>query len=206
MIDIDERLAALAQHAPLPGAAVADDVRRGRQRLRTRRLATTGGAAVAAVVAGLAWGGTTSEPADRRAVDRTPATGQAPVTDPTLAKVVDGLARTADDDGDGTVDATEMIALAQRSRPGRRGGTVFRFDSGTRWAAVVGRPCPAGWTCGPATLPGADRAAVAVSADFTQVAAAYGDDVYVITLLERESLTLEQVRRLELAYEVPKGP
>lgn len=199
MIEIDERLAALAQHAPLPGAALADDVRRGRKRLRARRLAATGGVAAAAVVAGLAWSGPTSEPAERRAVE------QPPATEPALAAVVDGLARAADDDGDGTVEAGEMIALAQRSQPGRKGGTVFRFDTGTRWAAVVGRPCPAGWTCGPATLSGADRAAVAVSRDFTQVAAAYGDDVYVITLLERDSLTLEQVRRAVLAYVVPRS-
>ncbi|NHA00474.1 hypothetical protein G5V59_11725 [Nocardioides sp. W3-2-3] len=199
MIEIEERLAALAQDAPLPGGAVADDVRRGRQRLRARRLAVTGGVVAAAVVAGLAWSGPASEPADRQAVEPPPA------TKPALAAVVDGLTRAADDDGDGSVDASEMIALAQRSQPGRKGGTVFRFDTGTQWATVVGRPCPPGWTCGPATLPGADRAAVAVSRDFTQVAAAYGDDVYVITLLERDSLTLEQVRRAVLAYVVPRS-
>lgn len=202
MIDIDERLAALAQHAPLPGAAAADDVRRGRRRLRARRLAATGGVAAAAVLAGAAgaaWNGTASEPADRSAVE------QPRAVDPSLAAVVDGLARAADDDGDGTVEASEMIALAQRSRPGRGAGTVFRFDTGTRWSAVVGRPCPSGWTCAPATLRGADRAAVARSDDFTQVAAQYGGDVYVITLLERESLTLEQVRRARLAYEVPRS-
>lgn len=198
MTGIDERLAALAEHAPVPHAPVTADVRRGRQRLRTRRLAAAGATATAAVVAGLAWGGTAGEPADRRAVDRPPAAA------PLLGDVVDGLARAADGDGDGTVDASEMIALAQESRPGRGGGTVFRFDTGTQWSAVVGRPCPADWTCAPATLPGADDAAVAVSDDFTQVAAEYGDAVYVITLLERESLTLEQVRRAVLAYRVPR--
>ena len=198
MMEIDERLAALAEHAPVPHAPVTADVRRGRQRLRTRRLAATGAVAAAAVVAGLAWGGPAGDPDDRRAVDRPPA------AEPWSAGVVDGLVREADGDGDGTVDASEMIALAQRSRPGRTGGTVFRFDTGTQWTAVVGRPCPAGWTCAPASLPGADDAAVAMSDDFTQVAAAYGDDVYVVTLLERRSITLEQVRRVRLAYEVPR--
>lgn len=205
MIGIDERLAALGEEAPVPDAPVAADVRRGRRRLRTRRLAATGGVAGAAVVAGVAWGATVSAPADRHAVDLPP-TSHPRTTQPALAGVVDGLARAADDDGDGTVDASEMIALAQRSQPGRTGGSVFRFDTGTQWSAVVGGPCPSGWTCGQASLPGADRSAVAVSDDFTQVAAAYGDDVYVITLLERDAITLEQVRRATLAYEVPRRP
>lgn len=186
MIEIDERIAALTAHAPVPETPVADDVRRGRRRLRARRAVAWGGAtavAASAALAGVALGDRPGE----QARDRTPVA----VVPPEVAPPPSGADRFAELgallEADGRSDAVftlqELRDLTDTvERRFGRTGRWHAVETTRSWAAAGAGACPSGWACADLRVRGADRARTAQSGGVRQVAVDFGGDVLVLTI------------------------
>lgn len=185
---LTERLHLLADGAPLPGTPPADDLRRGRRRLRARRVAATGGAtALAAALAGVALGTVPGEqarepaprPAERSVADR-PAPRAA---QDSLAERVEALADGGDDGDKGVIRLDHLRYVSDTLRD-RVAGPVGWLSVGTAtsWRSVGADRCPAGWTCEAARVRAADRARWAWSGTVRQLAVAFDGTVHVFTL------------------------
>lgn len=180
---LTERLHLLADAAPLPATSVADDVRRGRRRLGSRRLAATGGAAAVAVVAAMALGGAVAE----RAEDAVPPPARPPVADAPAPRTGDesldlgGLLRQGTGEAIFTLDEIQRFTDAVRARYPERGWR-YSAAASTDWAATGAGSCPAGWTCGDLGVRGAAHARWAESGEVRQAAVDFGGNVIVVTL------------------------
>lgn len=204
---LEERLLAdhlhrVADRAPVPTTPVADDVRRGRGRLRRRRaLVAAGSAAVVALTAGgfaLVGGGTEQRSAE-------PPVADGPVEGGLEAGVPDGvparepLVRQLEslrDEGDPAITLAELSAMTEVLQDRLRGDRVlwFRVGRGTSWDAVGGDVCPSGWTCEDVTVDGASRAVFARSGTVRQLVVELPGDAVVLTFN-----TVDE-RPTELAY------
>lgn len=197
---LGERLHLLTDDAPLPGTAPADDVRRGRRRLRARRLAVAGGAtALAAALAGVVLGTVPAEraqdpapqPADRTVADR-PSSRTA---EGALAERVEALSD-GGDGGDGAVIRLDRLQQVSDAIGARVAGPVGWLSVGTAasWRSLGADRCPTGWTCETARVRGADRARWAESGTVRQLAVAFDGTVHVFTL------NAEDARPAEVAW------
>lgn len=193
---LTERLHQLTDAAPLPGTVPADDVRRGRRRLRTRRAAGAGGAtALAAALAGVLLGTVPAE----RAQDPAPRPAEPTVADrPAPRTVQDSLAERVEalgvrgDGGDGRIRLDRLQYVSDTLRA-RVAGPVGWLSVGTAasWRSVGADRCPDGWTCEAARVRGADRARWAESGTVRQLAVAFDDTVHVFTLNTEEERPAE---------------
>lgn len=184
---LSERLHLLADDAPLPGTPAADDVRRGRRRLRARRLAGAGGAtALAAALAGVVLGTVPAEQAQDPApqpAERTVADRPAPrAVQNSLAERVEALSD-GGDGGDKAVIRLDRLQHVSDTLRTRLAGPVgwLSFETATSWRSVGADRCPNGWACEAARVRGADRARWAESGTVHQLAVAFAGTIHVFT-------------------------
>lgn len=182
---LTERLHHLGDAAPVPPTAPADDVRRGRRRLRRNRvLAVAGTATAVAALAGVGFAvtGSTSTTADRAAAP--PAAGQpAPEGDTDEARLAGVLVGEVVESG-GEYRIAYLLATAAviEKEMGDRPWATLGVGEAPSWKASGAPDCPAGWTCEAADVKGASRAKLATDGTVSQVVAKFPKQVLVLSL------------------------
>ncbi|MDQ6523663.1 hypothetical protein RB608_08645 [Nocardioides sp. LHD-245] len=191
---IDTELAARLYHltdgAPVPVVPTVDDVRRGRGRLRRRRLARVGagGTTLAvATVTGLALGVPGTQHAAPAPIAQQPPVAQAPRPAPqqapgeAVAAEVQDLARSAP--GGAGVTLAQMLAMTDVLDDDLGGGQTMHVGIGTptSWQDARADQCPAGWDCRDVDVADASRAKVATKDVTTQVIAEFPEGIAVLS-------------------------
>lgn len=187
--DLAARLYHLTDGAPVPVVPTAEDVRRGRGRLRRRRLARVGASSTtlaAATVTGLALGvpggQQAAAPAPDPVVQEAPA-AQAPQAAPrdAVAAEVQDLARSAP--GGAGVTLAQMLAMTDVLDDDLGGGRTMHLSIGTpaSWQGAGADQCAAGWDCRDVDVADASRAKVAAKDATTQVIAEFPDGIAVLS-------------------------
>ncbi|WP_436700212.1 hypothetical protein [Nocardioides sp. BYT-33-1] len=191
--DLAARLAHLTDAAPVPAVPTADDVRRGRGRLRRRRLARAGAggttlavAAVTGLALGVPGGQQAAAPAPGPAAQvAPPVQPQAPQAprsaprDAVAAKAPD-LARAP---GDAGVTLAQMLAMSEVLDDDLGGGQTMHLSIGTpdSWQEAGADRCAAGWDCRDVDVADASRAKVASAGATSQVIAEFPQGIAVLS-------------------------
>jgi hypothetical protein len=188
--DLAARLAHLTDAAPVPAVPTADDVRRGRGRLRRRRLARAGAggttlavAAVTGLALGVPAGQQAAAPAPGPASQAAPPVQpQAPHSAPRdeVAAKVEALARTP---GDAGVTLAQMLAMSEVLDDDLGGGQTMHLSIGTpdSWQEAGADRCAAGWDCRDVDVADASRAKVASAGATSQVIAEFPQGIAVLS-------------------------
>ncbi|WP_418057974.1 hypothetical protein [Pimelobacter simplex] len=196
---LTDRLHHLSDRAPVPPVAPAEDVRRGRGRLRRRRLAAVAGtAAVAVTIGGVALTG--GGPGAVTSVDpAAPAAPAAPVAPPAaqdLRSLVDELrvggVRSGEVGPDDltVVDLSALAAVIESVHGIERYRHVaIAHAPSWRWAGAT--DCAAGWTCEPLAIDGARRARTATDGTTSQVVAQFPRSVVIISFSDADDFPAE---------------
>ncbi|MCR1786530.1 hypothetical protein KVF89_28610 [Nocardioides carbamazepini] len=206
--DLAARLYHLSDGAPVPTVATADDVRRGRGRLRRRRLARVGagGTTLAvATVTGLALGVPGTQQAAPAPTAQQPPAVQAPQQAPrqvpqqapgeAVAAKVEALARTQ---GHAVVRLDQLLAMSSVLEDDfGRETTQLAIGASVTWQGAGADECPAGWDCRDADVADASRAKVASDDTTTQVIAEFPQGVVIL------SFTTADAFPADLAYRDP---
>lgn len=183
---LTEQLHRLADGIEAPPGGGADDLARGRARLRRRRTTIAGGALAVVVAAGAAWSAVGADgPAPvADAPDLAPAGPPADLPD-RLQERIDALA-----DGSRSRE-DELPAITVRQLRwvtdvlmDRVSGPLGWLSVGTydTWAASGADGCPQGWACEDARVRGADRARWAEAGTVHQLAVEIAGTVHLFTL------------------------
>lgn len=184
---LTDRLHHLGERAPVPDVAATDDVRRGRGRLRRRRLAgVAGSAALAVTVGGVALAvGTGADPVTR--VDpATPPVAQQPAAPREQGPPVriGGVKVGAQASRATTLQDLLALSSALERTEGKRVYGLLAIGQADTWAAARANACPTGWTCTPIDVEGAQRARRATDGTTTQAVAQFPSGVAILTLTD----------------------
>lgn len=197
---LTDRLHHLADLAPVPQVPATHDVRRGRGRLRRRRLAGVAGVAVLAVAGGVALGAG-GAPGPTTAADPASRSGDPSLPPPEgtssdgirlegvhVGTLVDELSRLS---GERSRD-DEVRALARVLQMVAEGQDYRRIAIGVAdsWRAAGAAGCRTGWTCTSvdAVGDGIRRARQATDGTTTQVAVQLRDEVVVVSFTDADAL------------------
>lgn len=195
---LTDRLHHLGDRAPVPDVPTTDDLRRGRGRLRRRRLAAVAGTAAVAVTAGgvaLA-AGTGADPHTRvdpatAPVAQQPSAPRAapdPVAQPGKAPSVriGGVKVGAQASRATTLQDLLALSSALEQTEGKRVYGLLAIGQADTWAAARANTCPTGWTCTPIDVEGAQRARRATDGTTTQAVAQFPSGVAILTLTDAD--------------------
>ncbi|MFC5728674.1 MULTISPECIES: hypothetical protein [Nocardioides] len=189
---LTERLHHLCDAAPVPPTAPADDVRRGRRRLRRNRVLAIAGTATAVAVlagAGFAATGSTST-ADRTA--EPPVAGQpvpersvpqGEIDEAQLAEILTGLAEQAEAEAGASLTLDKLQAMVDVVKANPSNPTMRRvaIDGARSWRSAGAAGCPANWTCKDVAVEGASRARWAASGAVWQLVVDFPSGVVILT-------------------------
>lgn len=197
---LTERLHLLADEAPLPGTSPADDIARGRTRVRRRRTAIAGAMVATCAATGVVW--TVAGEGPGRAADPAPpVAGTGPADRRAGDELADRVVELGEQPGsrewellaipEDAVRATVAV-LQQHADPSMY--RILALGAGEDWADLVPGACPAQWTCSPVTVDGAGQAMLAETDDVVQVAAKFAEGSIVVTI------AADDVHDVALAY------